>query len=87
MDYCAEGDINSPDLEATIESNADLFEKSAWFISRHKNEMISIKITGLLDMRVLKTWNQAVTAKDDFWKANQHSNPRTTQTTSSHSTP
>jgi hypothetical protein len=32
--------------------------------------MISIKITGLLDMRVLKKWNEAVERRDRFWRDN-----------------
>lgn len=30
--------------------------------------MISIKMTGLLDMRVLKKLNEAVESRDNFWK-------------------
>lgn len=33
--------------------------------------MISIKITGLLDMRVLKKWNEAVELRDRIWTQNQ----------------
>ena len=32
--------------------------------------MISIKITGLLDMRVLKKWNRSVELRDAFWEQN-----------------
>jgi hypothetical protein len=33
--------------------------------------MISIKITGLLDMRVLKKWNEAVELRDSIWNKNK----------------
>ena len=33
--------------------------------------MISIKMTGLLDMRIIKKWNEAVELRDKFW--NDHS--------------
>lgn len=36
--------------------------------------MISIKITGLLDMRVLKKWNESVILRDDFWTQNSRNN-------------
>jgi len=32
--------------------------------------MISIKITGLLDMRILKKWNDAIIMRDKFWNDN-----------------
>ena len=51
-----------------------LFAASAEQISKQKNEMISIKITGLLDMRVLKKWNESVVLRDDFWSQNSHNN-------------
>jgi DNA repair exonuclease SbcCD nuclease subunit len=60
LDYCAEGDIHSPDLESKLDENASLFAASAEQISHQNHEMISIKLTGLLDMRVLKRWNEAV---------------------------
>jgi hypothetical protein len=36
--------------------------------------MISIKITGLLDMRVLKKWNEAVELRDRIWTQNHTGN-------------
>jgi hypothetical protein len=32
--------------------------------------MISIKMTGLLDMRILKKWNEAVEVRDGLWAEN-----------------
>ncbi len=37
LDYCAEGDITSPDLEGNLDQNADLFAASADCISKQKN--------------------------------------------------
>lgn len=68
LDYCAEGDIHSPDLEAKLDENSRLFAQSAFAISQKASEMISIKITGLLDMRTLKKWNDAILLRDKFWK-------------------
>jgi len=36
--------------------------------------MISIKITGLLDMRLLKKWNHSVELRDSFWQKNRDGN-------------
>lgn len=70
IDYCAEGDITSPDLEGTLIENGNLFAESANLISKQQNEMISIKMTGLLDMRIIKKWNEAVELRDKFWEEN-----------------
>jgi len=70
LDYCAEGDIKNPELEATLDENAALFIRSAQQIQHQTHEMISIKITGILDMRILKRWNEAIELRDKFWKEN-----------------
>ena len=49
-----------------------LFALSANVIAKQNNEMISIKITGLLDMRVLKKWNESVELRDVFWTNHSH---------------
>jgi hypothetical protein len=67
LDYCAEGDIHQPDLEESLEHNAVLFADSARLMEQCNNHMISIKMTGLLDMRVLKKWNEAVLLRDELW--------------------
>jgi hypothetical protein len=38
--------------------------------AKNKNEMMSIKLTGLLDVRVLKKMNDVVEFRDAFWKKN-----------------
>ena len=51
-----------------MDNNANLFASSAEALSQKKNEMISIKITGLVDMQLLKALNDAVDRRDSFWK-------------------
>ena len=48
-----------------------MFARSAAALSQNEHEMISIKITGLMDMNVLKAFNDAVDARNRFW--NEHS--------------
>ena len=57
LDYCAEGDIDNPNLQATLDDNAQLFADSARLMAQCKDHMISIKMTGLIDMLMLKKWN------------------------------
>jgi hypothetical protein len=55
-------------LESALDENAALFARSAQQIQHQSQEMISIKITGLLDLRVLRKWNEAIELRDRFAK-------------------
>lgn len=44
-----------------------MFAKSAEAIYNNQSEMISIKITGLVDMEILRRMNDAVNDRDKFW--------------------
>lgn len=68
MDYCAEGDIKEGDDEVLNDENALLFAKSAEALSKNSNEMISIKITGLVKMPLLKLMNDSVIMRNKFWE-------------------
>jgi hypothetical protein len=47
-----------------------MFAQSAESLKEEKNEMISIKVTGLINMHTLKQINDAVILRDNFWKKN-----------------
>jgi hypothetical protein len=72
LGYCAEGDINNPDLEDTLDHNAKLFTDSARLMESCQDHMISIKMTGLLDVRVIYKWNEAVLNRDELWSKHSH---------------
>lgn len=67
-DYCAEGSINAEDNEATLDENAMLFGKSAQTLAEHNSQMSSIKVTGLVNIKLLKKMNDAVLVRDRFWE-------------------
>ena len=72
LGYCAEASIFSQDAESDLDANADVFARSAHQISHQPNEMISIKITGLLDMEVLKKWNREQKRVYRWWDRHSH---------------
>lgn len=47
-----------------------MFAKSAEALATNNSEMISIKITGLVDMSLLKRMNDAVLERNKFWVEN-----------------
>lgn len=53
-----------------LEENARLFAQSAQALVQEKNEMISIKITGLVNMELLRSINSAVVQRNNFWAKN-----------------
>ena len=69
LDYCAEGEIDISTGEGVLDANAALFAESAEALKDQANEMISIKITGLINMHTLKFLNDTVIARDNFWKS------------------
>jgi hypothetical protein len=69
LDYCAEGEIDIATGEGVLDANAALFAESAEALKDQANEMISIKITGLINMHTLKFLNDTVIARDNFWKS------------------
>lgn len=62
--------IGSKDSEVVLDESALLFAKSAEALALQNNEMISIKITGLIDIYLLKLMNDAVLLRDKFWVEN-----------------
>ncbi len=50
-----------------MDENAKMFAKSAEALSVNDNEMISIKITGLVDMEILKRMNDCILERNKFW--------------------
>lgn len=47
-----------------------MFAKSAQALVNNNSQMISIKITGLVDMGLLKRMNDSVVERNKFWKEN-----------------
>lgn len=72
LDYCAEGEIHyaNSQVEEAQDANAKMFTTSVKSIKGRLNEMISIKITGLINMPMLKALNNSVLMRDQFWKDN-----------------
>lgn len=72
MDYCAEGEIHNSNslIESVQDANATMFAQSAQTLKDRQNEMISIKITGLINMETLKNLNESVLMRDKFWEEN-----------------
>jgi len=68
LDYCAEGSLDHELGEGLLDYNAALFAESAEALKGQANEMISIKITGLINMHTLKLVNDSVIMRDTFWK-------------------
>ena len=56
-----------------------MFTKSAEVLSQHNHEMTSIKITGLIDMKLLKSLNDSVNARNRFWQENSSNGMMTAQ--------
>ena len=50
-----------------LDENAKLFAQSAAHLARNQGEMISIKVTALADMKLLKRMNDSVLVRDKFW--------------------
>ena len=61
-------DIGVKEYEARFNENTKLFSSSAQHLSHQQNEMISIKLTGLVDMKLLKKMNDSIELRDKFWK-------------------
>ena len=53
-------DIGVKEYEARFNENTKLFSSSAQHLSHQQNEMISIKLTGLVDMKLLKKMNDSI---------------------------
>ena len=68
LDYCAEGSLDHELGEGVLDHNAALFAGSAEALKGQSNEMISIKITGLINMHTLKIVNDSVMMRNNFWK-------------------
>lgn len=47
-----------------------MFARSAEALCQNVSEMISIKITGLVDMQLLKRMNDSVLERNKFWNEN-----------------
>lgn len=47
-----------------------MFARSAEALCKNPSEMISIKITGLVDMHLLKRMNDSVLERNKFWTDN-----------------
>lgn len=47
-----------------------MFARSAEALCMNPGEMISIKITGLVDMQLLKKMNDSVLERNKFWAEN-----------------
>lgn len=67
IDYCGEGFIDSKSHEAELDTNAEMFKLTAQEVSKHQNQMISIKVSGLVDMPTLRKLNNGVTNIHQFW--------------------
>ena len=61
LDYCAEGSLteeeNSEICTLKLDKNAEMFAQSAEAIQGNKDEMISIKLTGLMEGSLLRKLN------------------------------
>ena len=68
IDYCAEGDIKEGDNQVVNDENASLFAISASTFSQYPNQIVSIKITGLIKMDLLKRANDAIRATHQFFE-------------------
>lgn len=70
IDYCGEGFIDTNSHEAELDTNAEMFRLTAEEVSKHPNQMISIKVSGLIDMQTLRKLNDGVENIEKFVEVN-----------------
>lgn len=67
VDFCAEGIAGEPKNESYLDRNAREFTRSGSWAAKHKDYLFSIKISGLVDMKLLLKYNKAVELRDALW--------------------
>lgn len=70
IDYCGEGFVDEACVESELDFNAEMFRLTAQETAKHPNQMISIKISGLVDMKVLRKLNNGALLISKFWERN-----------------
>jgi hypothetical protein len=68
VDFCAEGVADDPKGEMVLDDNARQFARSAVWAGKFKNYLFSIKVSGLVDMHLLKKYNQAAMLRERVWR-------------------
>jgi hypothetical protein len=56
-----------------------MFAQSVQSLKGKSNEMISIKVTGLINMKTLKKLNDSVLMRDQFWMDNSQNGELTAE--------
>lgn len=70
IDYCGEGFVDEECVESELDFNAEMFRLTAEETSKIPNQMISIKISGMVDMKVLRKLNSGAIIIENFWAKN-----------------
>lgn len=65
--YCGEGFIEGKAHEPELDTNTEMYRLCAEETSKYPNQIISMKISGLVDMTTLRKIDAGVEKRNRFW--------------------